>query len=306
MDRLGEMTVFVRVVELRSFSAAAARLGMSKSAVSRRVTELEQRLGARLINRTTRKISLTEVGQAFHARCLQILADIEEAEGAASALGANPRGLLRVTGPVSFGTLHLAPAIPAFLARYPEIELELDLSDRFVDLVEDGYDVAVRIGRLRDSSLVARRLCAARRLTVASPDYLARRGTPQRPDDLAGHDCLLYTNAPLAEQWAYATAPDAAETRPVRVHGPLRSNNGDLLRDAAVAGRGIAVLPSFIVWREVEQGRLVPLLGSFETLPTVVHAAYPASRHLSSKVRVFVDFLAERFGAEPYWERALP
>lgn len=302
MDKLDDMMAFIKVVEARSFTAAGARLGLSKSVVSRRIAELEDRLGARLLNRTTRKLSLTEIGQAFYERCARIVADVEEAERAVGDLHGAPRGRLRVNAPVSFGRLHLAAAIVAFIERYPAIEIDVDLNDRYVDLLEDGYDLAVRVGRLRDSSLVARKLAPSRRAVVASPDYLERHGTPETPADLAQHNCLLYTNIPTAEQWQFADGDGAYS---VKVSGRMRANNGDLACAAAVAGLGIAVLPTFLCGAALGAGDLTALNLPLKTTETGVYAVYPQNRHLSSKVRAFVDFLAARFGPSPYWDAAL-
>ncbi|MGQ9369969.1 LysR family transcriptional regulator [Azospirillum sp. A39] len=302
MDRLDDMVAFIKVVEARSFTAAADKLGLSKSVVSRRIADLEYRLGARLLNRTTRRLSLTEVGQAFYERCSRILADLEEAEHAAADLHAAPRGRLKVNAPLSFGLLHLAPAVAVFLERHPAIEIDIDLNDRYVDLIDEGYDVAVRIGRLRDSSLIARRLAPNRRVVVASPAYLEARGTPRTPDELSEHACLIYTNVPMAEQWQFRVD---GETRAVRVSGTLRANNGDMLRAAALAGRGIAVLPTFMCGDALQSGALRCLFDDCYFSESGVYALYPQNRHLSPKVRVFVDFLAGRFGPEPYWDAGL-
>lgn len=303
MDRLDDMLAFIKVVDARSFTAAADRLNLSKSVVSRRVADLENRLGARLLNRTTRRLSLTEVGQAFYDRCQRILADLEEAEQAASDLQATPRGRLKLAAPLSFGTQHLAPAITDFMAQHPAIEIDVELNDRYVDLVDEGFDMAVRIGRLRDSSLIARRLAPSRRVLVASPAYLEREGVPETPEDLARHRCLLYTNTPAAEQWQFRVGN---EVKSVRVAGPLRANNGDLLMAAAMAGQGIAVLPTFMCGQALEAGTLHCLLFDCYVSESAVYAVYPQNRHLSSKVRAFVSFLAARFGPEPYWDTALP
>ncbi|NYZ15044.1 LysR family transcriptional regulator [Azospirillum sp. RWY-5-1] len=302
MDRLDDMLAFIKVVDAKSFTAAADRLGLSKSVVSRRITELENRLGARLLNRTTRRLSLTEVGQAFYERCTRIIADLEEAEMAVADLHAAPRGRLKVNAPVSFGLLHLAPAIAGFLERNPAIEIDIDLNDRYVDLVDEGYDVAVRIGRLRDSTLIARRLAPANRVVCASPGYLARNGSPVTPEDLMRHNCLLYTNVPAAEQWSFQVD---GETRTVRVSGNLRTSNGDLLRAAAIAGVGITVLPTFLIGDALQSGAVRCLLPEYYGGGSTVYAVYPQNRHLSPKVRAFVDFLAGRFGPEPYWDTAL-
>jgi DNA-binding transcriptional LysR family regulator len=301
VDRLAAMQAFVRVAELRSFSEAARRLNSSKSVVSRQVSALEAELGARLFHRTTRSLTLTEAGRGYHERCARILADIDEANLSVSQLQAAPRGRLRVNAPMSFGFLHLAPAIPDFLARYPEVEVDMIMNDRFVDLVDEGFDVAVRIGRLADSSLVARKLAPVRRLVCASPSYLKARGIPASPDDLKDHDCLCYGNMALSDEWRFT----ALDGKPwlVEVRGRLRTNNGDALRAAALKGLGLANLPTFIVGGDLQSGTLVPVLGDYTPQDSALHAVYPHSRHLSPKVRAFVDFLADRFGPHPYWDR---
>ena len=303
MDRLDDMLAFIKVVDAKSFTAAADRLNLSKSVVSRRIADLENRLGARLLNRTTRKLSLTEVGQAFFERCTRILSDLDEAERAVADLHAAPRGRLRVNAPLSFGLLHLAGAVAEFMERYPAIEVDIDLNDRYVDLFDEGYDVAVRIGRLRDSSLIARRLAPNRRVVCASPAYIEAHGAPRVPEDLAQHRCLLYTNVPTAEQWQFKVD---GETRVVRVNGCLRANNGDILLAAAIAGHGVVVAPTFMCGEALASGDLRCLLSDYTFSDSAVHAVYPQNRHLSPKVRAFVDFLAARFGPEPYWDAALP
>lgn len=303
MDRLDDMLAFIKVVDAKSFTAAADRLNLSKSVVSRRIAELENRLGARLLNRTTRKLSLTEVGQAFYERCTRILSDLDEAERAVADLHSAPRGRLRVNAPLSFGLLHLAPAVAEFMERFPAIEVDIDLNDRYVDLFDEGYDVAVRIGRLRDSSLIAKRLAPNRRVVCASPAYLEKYGTPQVPEDLTQHSCLLYTNVPTAEQWQFRVD---GEQRTVRVSGCLRANNGDILLAAAIAGHGITVTPTFMCGEALASGRLECILSEYTMSDSAVFAVYPQNRHLSPKVRAFVDFLALRFGPEPYWDAALP
>lgn len=300
MDRLAAMEAFVRVAEARSFSEAARRLRSSKSVVSRQVSALEAELGARLFHRTTRSLTLTEAGQGYYDKAARILADIDEANQSVSQLQAAPRGRLRVNAPMSFGFLHLAPAIPDFLARYPEVEVDMTMNDRFVDLVDEGFDVAVRIARLADSSLVARKLAPARRVVCASPAYLEAHGVPQSPDDLKDHECLCYTNVALSDEWRF-TGPDGRPW-PVEVKGRLRANNGDALRAAALKGLGVINQPSFIVGGDLQSGTLVSVLTEFTPQESAVHAVYPHSRHLSPKVRAFVDFLADRFGPRPYWD----
>ncbi|HYD32479.1 MAG TPA: LysR family transcriptional regulator [Azospirillaceae bacterium] len=303
MDRLDDLMAFIKVVEARSFTAAAGKLGISKSVVSRRMADLENRLGARLLNRTTRQLSVTEVGQAFYQRCVRIVADLEEAERAVTDLHGAPRGTLKLSAPMSFGRKHLAPAVAVFLERHPSIEIELELNDRFVDLVDEGYDLAIRIGRLKDSTLIARRLAPSLRAAVGSPDYFRRHGTPETPDDLTRHNCLIYTNTPLSEQWAFRVND---EVRPVRVAGNLKANNGDMLREAAIAGMGVVVLPTFLVGDALASGELACVLSEYTISEASVNAVYPHYRHLSPKVRVFVDFLAARFGPHPYWDTAVP
>ncbi len=302
MARLDEMEVFAEVVDAGGFSAAARSLGLSKSAVSKQVSRLEDRLGVRLLNRTTRRLSLTEAGTGFHAACRRVIDEADMAERAVSCLSAAPRGLLKLNAPMSFGFLHLGGAIPAFHDRYPQIVVDAAMNDRFVDLVEEGYDVAIRIADLRDSSLVARRIAPCRSVICASPDYLDRRGRPRRPEDLAGHDCLLYANQQQPGEWR-VLGPRGPQA--VRVDGPLVANNGDLLCGAALAGMGIARLPTFIVGPHLRRGRLEALLPDHPVPETGIHAVYPASRNLSLKVRVFVDFLAAHFGPEPYWDAGL-
>ena len=300
MDRLDSMEAFVRVAECKSFSEAARRLNLSKSVISRQVSGLETELGARLFHRTTRSLTLTEVGQAYFERCQRILADIEEANQSVTNLQAAPRGKLRVNAPMSFGVLHLAPALPEFLKRCPEVEIDIAMNDRFVSLVEEGFDVAVRIGRLDDSSLISRFLAPARRLVCGSPDYLQRRGTPRTPDDLAAHCCLSYSNLATPDEWNFCT--NDGKRWPVEVHGRLRANNGDALRVAAINGIGLVMAPTFLIGRDLQAGSLVPVLTEFIPQNIGIHAVYPHSRHLSPKVRAFVDFLAERFGPRPYWD----
>lgn len=302
MDRLVAIEAFVRVAECGSFSQAAQKLSLSKSVVSRQVGALEAQLGARLLHRTTRALTLTEAGRSYLERAARILADLEEADASVGQLEAAPRGRLRVNAPMTFGFLHLAPAVPEFLARYPEVELDMTMNDRFVDLVEEGFDVAVRIGKLEDSSLVARRLAPIRRTVSAAPEYLAERGTPVSPDDLKHHECLYNSNLGRQQEWRFVT-PDGRPW-PVQVRGRLRANNGDALRAAALKGFGLVLLPSFIVGGDFQSGALVSVLDDFLAQDSAVHAVYPHARHLSPKVRAFVDFLAQRFGPDPYWDRS--
>jgi DNA-binding transcriptional LysR family regulator len=300
MDRLSALEAFVKVAETQSFSEAAARLGASKSALSRQISGLEAELGARLFHRTTRSLTLTEAGRGYLEKVSQILADLAQADESVTALQTAPRGRLKVNAPLSFGFLHLAPALPDFMARCPELEIDVSMNDRFVDLVEEGFDVAVRIGALQDSSLIVRRLAPIRRVICASPAYLAAHGAPAHPQDLAKHQCLINTNLAPGREWRFA-GPDG---KPIVAHvgGRISMNSGDALRVAALGGLGLTELPTFIVGRDLQSGTLVSVLGDFTPQTMALHAVYPHARHLSPKVRVFIDFLAERFGPRPYWD----
>ena len=301
MDRLAGMAVFAGVVEAGSFTAAAARLGMSKSAVSKAIAGLEDRLGARLLNRTTRRLALTEVGRAFYERCARIVAEAEEAELAVTHLQDSPRGVLKVNAGVSFGIRHLGPALADFLCQYPELAVDLDFTDRYVEPIEEGYDVVVRIAAtLPDSSLIARKLTVNEMVVAASPAYWDQHGRPAAPQDLAGHECVTYAYNRNPNEWPFV---DAAG-RPLmgRVHGRLRTNNGDVSLRAALAGIGVIRLPRFICGPHLASGALERVLETVAPPPAGIYAIYPHSRHLSAKVRVFVDYLARRFGAECDWD----
>jgi DNA-binding transcriptional LysR family regulator len=292
--RLESMETFVRVVEAGSISAAAERMGIAKSAVSRRISELEERLGVQLFRRTTRRMNLTDTGRSFHERCVNILADVEEAEQAVSHEHGTLRGRLRVALPLSFGLSQLGPAINAFLQAHPEVEFDLDFNDRQVDLLAEGFDLALRIGDLEDSSLIARRLCSIRSCVCASPAYLRAAGTPQHPGDLAHHACLTYSLVPEPRVWRYTGADGKAGS--VRVSSRLQANNGDFLHRAALEGKGIALQPLFIVQPSLDAGQLLPLLTEYQWPATSAHALYPHTRHLSHRVRAFIDFLSAWFG----------
>ncbi len=299
MDRLAAMEAFVRVVERGGFTAAAQELRQSRAMVSRHIQDLERHLGARLLNRTTRKVSVTEAGQVYYERSAHLLAELTATEGAVGELHAGPRGQLRVNAPVVFGVLHIAAAVADYMAAYPEVSIELTLNDRVVDLVEEGYDMAIRIGRLGDSSLIARRLAPCRIVICASPGYLARHGTPLTPADLARHDCVRYMYGEGGEIWHFL-GPAGPVT--VRVHGRLRTNNGEAMRIAAVSGAAVVALPSFIVSSELASGALVPVLAEFRVEEMAVHAVYPPGRNPSAKLRSFIDFLVPRFGERPSWD----
>lgn len=301
MDMVGAMITFARVVETNSFSEAARRLDMSKSAVSKQVARLEDRLGVRLLNRTTRRISATEVGLALYERCARIAQEVEAAELAVTRHQEVPRGQLKINAPVSFGHLQVAPALPEFLDTYPDLSIDLTLNDRFVDLVDEGFDLAIRVARLQDSSLIARRLAPARRATVASPAYLDRHGRPRAPADLGGHRLLAYSYLAGPQEWRFTDSDGA--TQSIRLEARLLVNNGDAIRSACLAGGGIAVLPTFLIANDLAEGRLVRILPEHDHEFGGIYAIWPHSRHLSPKVRVFVDFLAKRFGDRPDWDR---
>jgi len=302
MERLAAMAVFAQVVEHKSFSAAATELRLSKSAVSKQIARLEDELGLRLLNRTTRKLALTDAGRTFYEHCARLVAEAEEAERAVVSLQAGPRGVLRVNAPMSFGVQHLAPVIPEFIARYPAVRVDMDFTDRFVDLIDEGYDLAIRIGELVDSSLVARRIAPARRIICASPGYLAKFGIPRHPRELSNHRCLLYSYLVTADEWRFRGAEGSFA---VKVDGPFRANNGEALMRAALGDLGLILTPTFMVGRELAEGRLVPVLLDWCDDASALHAVFPHRRHLSATVRAFVDYCAEKFGPEPYWDRAL-
>jgi DNA-binding transcriptional LysR family regulator len=299
VDRFQAIRAFTQVVESGSFSSAAGRLGLSTTATSRHVAELEAHLQTRLLNRTTRRVSLTESGRAFYERSTQLLADLAEAEQEAQRAAIVPRGTIRLTAAVNFGARHVAPAIAAFLGRHAEVRFDVSLSDRIVDLVEEGFDLGIRIGAPGSDNLVARKLGETRLVPCASPEYLKAHGAPQVPEDLARHNCFTYEYVSPRNLWRFRDASGAE--RSVRVGGNLHSNNGDLLAEAAARGAGVVFEPAFIVGPEVRAGRLVPLLQEFVALPMPIYAVYPSRKHLSAKVRLFVEFLVERFAQAPDW-----
>ncbi len=300
MDKLEAMRAFAKVVALGSYSEAARVLGVTRSAVSKAVLELEHQLGARLLDRTTRRVGPTEAGLAYYERCLDVLARIEETELQISRLHHEPKGLLRINAPMSFGALYLGTAVAEFMAAYPDLRMELSLTDRFIDPIEEGVDVTVRIGTLTDSSLISRRLASARIVLAASPAYLERHGTPTHPAELARHRCLVYGHSSALPKWHLQAAGEAITT-PVQAN--LCSNNGDVLRAAALAGHGIVNLPTFLIGRDIAAGRLKLVLAANEPPPLGVYALYAPNRYLATKTRIFIDFLAETFGGLPEWDR---
>ncbi|MEO1118952.1 MAG: LysR family transcriptional regulator [Pseudomonadota bacterium] len=300
MSRLQALQHFVAVVEAGSFTAAADRLGVAKSAVSRRVRELEQRLGAQLLNRTTRATDLTDSGRAFYERAVRVLADLDEAEAAVAQRGGRLIGTLRVALPLSFGTLHMAAPIAAFLEAHPEIDLQVDLNDRRVDLVSEGMDLALRIGHLRDSTLIARKLFDVKFVTCASPAYLAAHGTPATPEDLTDHHVLVYTNVTDPRLLPYVDAE--GQSHDVRVEPRLAASNGDLLVAAAAEGQGIVVEPNFMAAQAVADGSLVPILHGYSRPTTPAYIVYPHTRHLSLRVRAFIDHVIAWYSGELPWD----
>jgi len=303
MDKFANLSAFVAVVETGGFSKAAGRLNVGKSIVSRRVSALEASLGVQLLQRTTRSLSLTAPGHQFYEHAVRILGELDEAESAVSDSSTELRGRLRLAGPLSFGLHHLNAALTEFLERHPGIEVDLDLNDREVNLVEEGRDMTVRIGDLRDSSLLARRLGTVRFVTCASPAYLQRYGTPRHPEELRNHVGLLYSNVTPAQAWQFNL-----DGRDVPVATPgirLRANNGDALADMAAAGLGIVNLPSFIVSRKITDGVLTPILSAYRRAPVGMHAVFPPGRLLPRRVRALAEFLAGRFGDLPAWDRAI-
>jgi DNA-binding transcriptional LysR family regulator len=288
MDRLASMQAFVQVVDSGSFAGAAKRLAASPAAVTHHVQALEDRLGVQLLNRTTRRLSLTEVGRTFYQHSAQILAQVEEAERSATLLQTTPRGLLRLNTSEGIARV-VMPLIAEFTAAHPEMSFDVVLTDRMVDMVEGGFDLALRAGPLPDSSLISRKLALGKLILCAAPDYLARRGAPQRPEDLAGHNCLIYQM--LGNEWRFnGRAGDVA----VAVSGNLRSNSLEAVRRAALSGQGIGLLAAVVVAEDLQKGALVRLLPEYDANEVVIQAVYPASRHLSVKTRSFLGFLAQR------------
>lgn len=298
IDRLRAFEVFTTVVARDGFARAADALDTSPANVTRYIAELEAHLGVRLLNRTSRRLSLTEAGEALYERARAVIEDFAEAEAAATADSRAPRGRLRINAPLAFGVRHLAPLWPRFLALYPDVELDIDLNDRVVDLVEDGYDLGIRISRGGSQAHVARKLATSRNVLCAAPRYLERFGVPVSPEDLSHHRCLIYTHAPEPDVWTLLEA-DGTPLR-VRIHPHIRTNSGDTARALALAGEAITWQPMFLIGEDVARGDLVPLLPGWRLPDIDVLALYASRRHLSAKVRIMVDFLAEAF-RQPAW-----
>ena len=300
MGQFEDMQAFVRIVDAGSISNAAEQLGVTKSSLSRRLSDLEGRLGTQLLARTTRRSSLTEAGERYYTRAQQILSDVAELTAATTDQRARLEGQLKVAVPVSFGIEHLAPLINAFAATHPQLVVNLAFEDRHIDLVEEGFDLAIRIARLKDSNLIARKLVPVRRVVCASPAYLETQGAPQMPEDLKHHDVLHYTNAPGAT-WHFTDRDGRA--RQVRPPVRMAANNGDFLSDAAQRGLGIAQLPTFMVHRQLADGRLVAILTDYGLEEMNAYALYPSTQFVPARVRALIDHLVEHLGPCPPWDR---
>lgn len=298
MLQVQQMILFARVVDAGSFAAAAKGLGQTRAAVSKQIASLEERIGAQLLNRTTRSMHLTEIGAEFYARCARIAEEAEEAERAVASLQGAPRGLLRISAPLTFGRRYLAPLVAPFLEAHPDIAIDLVLDDEPPDVAREGFDVGIRIAPRPDSSLTAHRLADSPHVVCGTPAYFARQGLPTTPDDLREHRCLLYASLPTPRLWRFR------DGKSVRVSGPFTVNHGESLRQAAVDGLGVAYLPRFIVGDDLEAGRLQPVLEDFATSSQKVFAVMPRNRNLTPKVRAFVEMLEAHFHPTPPWERA--
>jgi DNA-binding transcriptional LysR family regulator len=300
IERMRDIHAFVHVAEAKSFTAAAERLSLSRSAVGKSVLRLEDRLGVRLLQRTTRSVSLTGEGAVFLERCIRIVADLDEAEMSMLSHSQTPRGRLRLELPVSFGRLHVLPIVNQFMSKWPEISVNVSFSDRFVDLIDEGVDLAIRLGGSDDSRLMTRLLAPHRLVTCASPEYLEKHGAPANIEELAYHSCLAFVHGGRAGDWRFNVG---GQVRTVAVNGRFSSTNAEALRDATVAGYGIARLATFLIDNDLRSGRLVPFLAEYSTDGPAVRAVYPSSRHLSPKVRALIDELLTAWRPEPPWDR---
>lgn len=300
MDRLTEMEAFARVVEMGGFTEAARKVGLSKSAISKHVAALETRLGARLLNRTTRRVSPTDIGLAYYDKALEVLGAAAQADAMATAMQGAPTGELKISSPLTFGLKYVAPALGTFLSKYPDVAARLEFDDRYVELVSEGFDLAIRIGDLADSSMKARKLAETSFDIVASPSYIEARGAPQSLDDLADHELLRYSNSSSGNHWKLRD--ENGEERLMRAGGRLATNNGDALIHAAIDGVGLVLTPSFISAPYLKSGELVKLLSNFAPAPRGIYAIYPSGRFPQPKLRVFVDHLfATMKGKGPVW-----
>jgi len=303
MLKTEEMQAFIQIVNSGTITAAAGQLQLAKSAVSRRLSELEEQLGVELFHRTTRKLSLTDSGRVFYERCVQILDDLTEAEHSVSESHREIRGKIKIAVPLTFGVMHLGPAIIDFQRQHPDISFDIDFNDREVDLIQEGFDVGIRIADLKDSSLIARKLAEISLQVCASPAYLLEHGEPQTPEDLQEHACITYSYLEHPDLWSFHDK--AGKQVSVKVNNSMSANNGLFMLDAATAGLGVIRHPAFIAYEEIAAGKLVPVLQEYAAESVNAYAIYPPTRHLSQRVRQFVDFLAERFSGKPYWEECL-
>jgi DNA-binding transcriptional LysR family regulator len=294
MDRLSSMQVFVRTVELGSISAAAGELGLSSQLAGKQIRALEESLGVKLLNRTTRRQSLTDEGRLFYERATNILAEMEAAQAQIDESRSLPRGRLRISAPITFGSRALAPRLARFMKAYPEVTVELSLTNRTVDLVDEGFDVAFRTGDLPDSGLVARRLAPHRLSLCAAPDYLKKSGLPHTPEDLQRHECLVFAHTSMRTQWSFK-GPDGSVTVPIT--GRFSTDSGEALRAAAIAGLGVILQPSELLAEDIQAGRLTQLLSRYEPSPRPLHALYAPDRRMTPKLRSFLDFAAKEFGS---------
>ncbi len=296
MDILGPMQTFVRVVDAGSFTAVANQLNTTQPTISRQIAALEEHLGARLLTRTTRALTLTDDGRAFYEHALRALEALAEAENAVGRRRSKPSGLLRIATPVVFGRLHIVPRLPAFLSRYPDVSIDLVMSDTFTDLAEQGIDLAIRVGEIADPTLIAKRIGIVRRVTVASPTYLKAHGTPRAPSDLSDHDCIVYTRLSTGNRWLFEgpSSPIAVD-----VTGRYKADNSEAVREGVIAGLGIAVIPAFAFSNEIESGKIKVLLKSHEPKPLPMHAVYPSRHFLPLKVRAMIDYLTHEFALDP-------
>ena len=301
MDRYGEMQAFLQVVDHGGFTEAAKPLGLSPSAVSKLISRLEDRLGARLLQRTTRRVSLTAEGRVYADQVREILADIDAVEASVGGAEAEPRGSLRVNVAHGFGMTQVVPLLPGFLARYPKVDVQITFADHVVDLVAEGEDIGIRTGQLRDETLIARKLGEHRRIICAAPSYIETYGMPQRPEDLAHHNCLLFDGPEGLNEWPFRKPDGSIERRPIR--GNFRSSNGDAIFRMLLAGVGLCYAADFGIRQAIEEGRLVPVLTDHTAdILRPIHVVYPARKHLAAKVRAFADYLIECYSANPPWQ----
>ena len=300
---IAQLRTFLTIANLRSYSKAAEKLGISRALASKQIQDLETDLGVKVFNRTTRQLSLTESGMTLQASVATLLEGFDAVEQELRSTTKTPKGVLRISAPMSFGILHLGPILKSFLSRYPEMKLELRFDDRVTNIVEEGFDIAIRIRALPDSSLVARRIAKARMVVCASPNYLMAHGQPEHPEDLRDHQCLIYEYLARHDTWSLQNDESRVD---VRISGPIRANNGDTLVEAAVDGWGIVLTPTFIAHEALRSGRLVPILRDWHPVEPDFYAVMPPGRDKSLKVRSFVEHLIEKIGVEPYWDKDLP